>query len=649
MDQLRFEPNKRPVIICLSKASLALAQRLAGSLGADIHGHALRCPGAPHHFGKARTHIAEMFASGRPVIGICSAGILIRAVAPYIRHKSSDAPVLSVSENGAHVVPLIGGHHGALVLGRKVADALDASLAITTAGDLRWQASLDEPPIGWRLANPGAAARVMAQLLAGDGAYLDGEGLDDLSGWFEQIPRGSAVTLTTTRKQLVPSESQLVYCPQDIVVGAGCARGCAPDELIDLVMRELARANINAASVAMVASVDLKADEPALHALASMLAVPLRVFERDDLAAETPRLKNPSQVVFDEIGIYGVAEAAALAAAGPKGKLIHQKAKSDNATVALSQAPTVPMTHLRGRKPGRVMLVGIGPGQAEWRTPEASRMVLSADELVGYGLYIDILGAVAAHIPRRDFELGEEEARCRYALEQAATGKDIAIICSGDAGIYAMGALVYELLDRPEADGGVSDAARRVSVVTAPGISALQAAAARSGAILGHDFCTISLSDLLTPWQQIENRIHAAGAGDFVVAFYNPVSQRRRVQLATARDILIQYRGGDVPVLLASNLGRPEEKLIFRTLATLDVDEVDMLTTVMVGASSSRQINLGRGQAIYTPRGYAKHLDKASPNPDDPNPDDPNPDDPNPDDPNPLSADPESQDLETDK
>ena len=154
----------------------------------------------------------------------------------------------------------------------------------------------------------------------------------------------------------------------------------------------------------------------------------------------------------------------------------------------------------------------------------------------------------------------------------------------------------------------MTEPARRVEVVSAPGISALQAAAARSGAILGHDFCAISLSDLLTPWEAIEKRIHAAGAGDFVVAFYNPVSMRRRTQLAAARDILVEYRG-DVPVILASNLGRPDEAIKHRTLASLDIDEVDMLTTVMVGASSSRRIDLGRGSAVYTPRGYAKHLD----------------------------------------
>jgi cobalt-precorrin 5A hydrolase/precorrin-3B C17-methyltransferase len=431
-----------------------------------------------------------------------------------------------------------------------------------------------------------------------------------LKDWFKHVPRGSAVSLTVTRRQQTPAENELVYCPRDVMLGVGCARGCPADELVELVMQELAKADINAAAIAGIFSVDLKADEPALLTLASILAVPLRVFDREVLAAQAPRLHNPSDAVMDEIGIPGVAEAAALAAAGDAGVLIHPKAKSGQATMALALAPArCDPSQLPGRKPGRVMLVGIGPGQSAWRTPEASQMVLGADELVGYDLYIDLLGAIAAHIPRRDFKLGEEEARCRYALEAAATGKDVAIICSGDAGIYAMGALVYELLDRSEDQGGVSDPARRVSVVSAPGISALQAAAARSGAILGHDFCAISLSDLLTPWEQIEKRVHAAGAGDFVIAFYNPVSQRRRTQLATARDILMTYRGGDVPVILASNLGRPDEAILHRTLASLDIDEVDMLTTVMVGASTSRQLDLGRGNAVYTPRGYARHLD----------------------------------------
>ena len=417
-------------------------------------------------------------------------------------------------------------------------------------------------------------------------------------------------------------------------------------------MRELESADINQAAIAGVFSIDLKADEPAIHALAAALDVPFRVYDAQQLAAQAPNLANPSATVEREVGTPGVAEAAALAAAGEGGTLIHPKVKSTNATMALALAPH-PAASLEGcgRKTGSVNLVGIGPGKAEWRTPEASRIIQSADELVGYGFYIDLLGAAASGRVRRDFELGEEEARCRYALEQAATGKDVAIICSGDAGIYAMASLVYELLDRPAQEsaneptkerangssresaneptkerangssresanepskesangsarqGGVSPAARRVAVSTAPGVSAMQAASARTGAVLGHDFCTISLSDLLTPWEQIERRIHAAGAGDFVVAFYNPVSRRRRTQLARARDILLGCRGADTPVILAHNLGR-EESLVFCTLGELDVNMVDMMTTVIVGSSASRRVKLGLGDAVYTPRGY---------------------------------------------
>ncbi|MDB3892205.1 precorrin-3B C(17)-methyltransferase [Alphaproteobacteria bacterium] len=611
MDQLTPYVANRPVVICLSETGFVLAKRIAKAIGADIHGHAIRCPDADQTFIKARAHIATIFNTGRPIVGICAAGILIRSVAPHLGSKWSDAPVIAISETGSHIVPLLGGHHGGIVLANLIAEKIGGEAAITTAGNLQWRASLDEPPRGWRLVNRGAAGKIMAELLAGGGAYIDGECRGDLDEWLADVPRGDTVTVTVTRKQIVPESHQLVYCPQDVILGVGCARGCGTDEIMDLVMGQLGKANINAASIAAVVSVDLKADEPAIIALANMLDVPFRVFDVASLEAETPRLANPSDVVFAEIGAHGVAEAAALAAVGNDGKLIHEKRKSANATMALAKAPSAFLDELPGRKPGRVMLIGIGPGQSDWRTPEASKLIQSADELVGYGLYIDILGAIAAHIPRRDFKLGEEEARCRYALEEAATGKDVAIICSGDAGIYAMGALVFELLDRDEADNGVSAMARRVEVVSAPGISALQAAAARSGALLGHDFCTISLSDLLTPWDSIESRIHAAGAGDFVIAFYNPVSMRRRTQLAAARDILITYRGADVPVLLASNLGRPEEELKHRTLGSLDIDEVDMLTVVMVGSSASRRVELGRGSAIYTPRGYAKHLDRS--------------------------------------
>ena len=165
-----------------------------------------------------------------------------------------------------------------------------------------------------------------------------------------------------------------------------------------------------------------------------------------------------------------------------------------------------------------------------------------------------------------------------------------------------MATLAYELIDT----GELPDAARRVEVVVCPGISALQAAAARAGAPLGHDFCTISLSDLLTPWPDIERRVRAAAEGDFVIAFYNPVSRRRRSQLADARAILLDHRPAQTPVVLATNLGRPGETVRIVSLADLRVDDVDMLTVVIVGSSQTRRMRTGDGREhAYTPRGYA--------------------------------------------
>ena len=328
---------------------------------------------------------------------------------------------------------------------------------------------------------------------------------------------------------------------------------------------------------------------------------PHAFFSAKELEAETPRLANPSEVVFVEVGCHGVAEAAALRAAGPNGALVIEKQKSANATVAIARAPG-PVIDLPGRPRGRVSLVGIGPGQSVWRTPEASRLIAGSDELVGYGLYIDLLGPLAAGKLCKDFPLGGEEDRCRYALERAAEGRDIALICSGDAGIYAMGALVWELV----ATRAVSDAAQRVEITSAPGVSALQAAAARAGAPLGHDFCAISLSDLLTPREDIVRRVQAAAEGDFVIAFYNPVSRRRRELFVNAMDTLAAHRPCDTPVILASSLGRVGEVVRVVALNAVTVDEVDMMTVVIVGSSQSRRVATATGERVFTPRGYAR-------------------------------------------
>lgn len=581
-----------PVFVALTAGGADLARRLAGAHG--------RVDVFRQDFDDATGHMAEVFLSGRPLVAVASAGIVVRALAPWLSDKRGEAPVVAVAEDGSAVVPLLGGHRGANALAARLAGALGVAPSITTAGEARLGVALDAPPAGWRLDNPEDAKPAMAALLAGRPARIAGGAAAWLAPLDAERAPGEGPTVLS-----VAGAEPLVYRRQRLALGVGCARGCDPGELEGLVRKTLADAGIAAGEIAAVHSIDVKADEAAVHALANALGVPARFHDAATLEAEAPRLENPSEVVFAEVGCHGVAEGAALAAAGPGGRLVVPKRRSAAATCAVAE--TAP-GGAPGRPRGSLSVVGIGPGQAAWRTPEAMRAIAGADLLVGYGLYLDLLGPLGRGIERRAFPLGAEEERCRFALEAAGEGRRVALVSSGDGGIYAMGALVMELLDR----GGLSPAAQRVEVVHVPGISALQAASARTGALLGHDFCTVSLSDLLTPREDILRRLQAAAAGDFVVALYNPVSQRRRELLDRARDILAEARGPDAPVILAGNLGRPDERLRYRTLGGLRTEEVDMLTVVLVGSSQSRAFRGGdisagaEGWQVYTPRGYGK-------------------------------------------
>ena len=592
----------KPVVMALSRSGEETAHRVARAIDAQVHGREGRVNAADAFFANALDHTQSLFAAGVPIIGVCASGILIRGVAPLLADKHNEPPVISVSDDGAVIVPLLGGHRGANRMAREISQALGGVAAVTTAGDVAMGVALDEPPAGYVLANPEDAKGVMAKMLGGSGVCIQGENIFDL----DSVEGG--VDLIVSGAPVAGSKGALVYHPQRFVLGLGCARNADPAEMWDQVEAVLDEAGVAAGAVAAVASIDLKGDEPAMIEVAKRLGKPLRLFSAEELEAESSRLENPSEVVFAEVGCHGVSEGAALAMVGADGFLRVSKRKTANVTVALGEAPA-PLLELQGRARGRLSIVGIGPGQATWRTPEVSRLVAEAEELVGYGLYIDLLGPLAIGKERSDFPLGGEEARCRYALEQAALGKNVALVCSGDAGIYAMGALVFELMDRGEDEMGVSDAAHRVEVVCSPGVSALQGAAARAGAPLGHDFCAISLSDLLTPRDDILRRLKAAAEGDFVIAFYNPVSKTRRTLLAEARDILLKHRPADTPVMLASSLGRPEENVRYRRLDELEVDEVDMLTVVLIGSSNSKLAQLGEGPRMYTPRGYARKID----------------------------------------
>lgn len=252
-------------------------------------------------------------------------------------------------------------------------------------------------------------------------------------------------------------------------------------------------------------------------------------------------------------------------------------------------------------------LLSTGPGASDYLPPLAVKALANSQHLVAYGLYLALLGNLTNNKQCHELPLGEEVERARLALTLASEGNTTALISSGDIGIYAMATLVFELLDQQQ-QLTKSSAWDNVTIEVIPGISAIQALASRVGAPIAHDFCTISLSDLLTPWEVIENRLQAAGKGDFVIAFYNPVSRKRQWQLEQARQILLNYREAKTPVIIGKNLTRKNEAITHTTLQDLDIKQVDMLTLVMVGNSESKRIETSQQQWVYTPRGYGKTL-----------------------------------------
>ena len=588
-------------VVVLGPGGAAVGRRICAVLpGARLYGPRTSRGDWDEAYDRVIPLLAELFAAGRPIDGLCASGILIRALAPLIDDKLVEPPVVALAEDGSVAVPLLGGHRGANALARALADALDCVAAITTAGDLRLGVALDEVPPGWHIANPERIKPIAAALLAGEPVALVEEAAR--ADW---LHAGAVHWDATARRKIrvthrtYPAETDtLILHPPVLALGIGCERFCPAEEIAALAHASLAEAGLAAEAVAAIVSIELKSDEPGIHALAQSLGVPARFLPASHLLGETARLTVRSEAAFRATGCWGVAEGAALAAAGPAGELLVLRRQSRHATCAVARAPA-PLDAARlGRARGRLAIIGIGPGDPAWRTPEASDLLDTAEDIVGYRLYLDLLGRAIEGKRRHDSAIGAEAERARLALNLAAQGGCVALVSSGDSGIYGLAALVFELVDRE---------ARRdwsaVDIVVAPGVTAMQAAASRVGAPLGHDFCAISLSDLLTPWERIRTRIEAAACADFVITLYNPGSARRPGRLAEAAQILLAHRPPETPAVIARNLGRAGETHRILRLDELADAAADMLSLVLIGSAQTRLL-AGAIPRLYTPRGY---------------------------------------------
>ncbi|GAB4543163.1 MAG: precorrin-3B C(17)-methyltransferase [Pleurocapsa sp.] len=555
-------------------------------------------------------HLAAIWQDYQAFIFCMATGAVVRLIAPLLKDKSSDPAVLVVDANGRYVVSLCSGHQGgADLLSELVARQIGATPVITGAS-----AGLNLPAIdilgflyGWRKGT-GDWTGVMAAIVRGEATEVIQDAGSNL--WSQHLPSNhpfdinsspeekitpkARIWISATQRKFAPLSDfpKVQWHPRVLWLGIGCERGTSQKLIETAIDKTCQKYHLANDAIAGIASIDLKADEGGILAVCRDRNLPFKTFSAQELQGVS--VPTPSDVVQQEVGTASVAEASAILAAENELLVTKQIFKSETEPGAVTIAVAQSNIEYTGRS-GKLYLVGTGPGHINQITPAAQTAITQADGIIGYSLYLDLIkplqrtGQIIESFP-----ITQEKQRAQRAIELAEWGLTVTVISSGDCGIYGMAGLVLEELQAIGWDG------KTPQVEILPGISALQSAASRVGAPLMHDFCAISLSDLLTPWSVIEKRLEAAASADFITAIYNPRSQKRTQQIAIAQKIFLQHRQPHTPVAIVRAAYRQDEQVTLTTLAQMLDCPIDMLTTVIIGNSSTRNY----AHWMITPRGY---------------------------------------------
>lgn len=579
-----------PAIVILGAGALDTARRIqAGYPGAQVHGLASRVA-ADVSFDELGAHLRELYARGLPIVALCAAGIVIRCIAPALADKGVEPPVLAVAEDGSAVVPLLGGLTGVNAIAREIAAQLGIAPAITTSGELRFGACVLNPPDGYALADLAQGKRFVSDLLAGASTRIDGA-----APWLDEValPRDAAAThaIRVSPEAWRGARDELVIHPRSVVVGVDGRAAQAAEPLAARIEALLDAHGLARPALAAIVAPAWAIGDAALEEAAQALHVALRFVDPG-----TPDEADTADTADTADMPAGSGAATLLARAL---RLPHaMRGASNGLACAVAPHPVDPAT--LGRARGRLTVLGLGPGGSAWLTPAARAALADATDILGYTTYVDMAGPFRADQRVHGTDNREEMQRARHAFELAAEGRRVAVVSSGDPGVFAMAAAVLEALDDTRDPQWA-----KVDLRIEPGISASLATAAQAGAPLGHDFCAISLSDNLKPWGVIETRLRHAAEADLVMAFYNPISRARPWQLDRALEIVRAHRAAGTVVVLGRDIGRPGATLATTTLGALRSDQVDMRTMVIVGSSTTRRFAIGDGREwVYTPRWY---------------------------------------------
>ena len=554
---------------------------------------------------KPADFLKNYWQKNNKLIFIGSIGVVVRLISPFVRSKEDDPAVLVMDSKAKNVVSLLGGHKsGGDLFARELASDLNA-LAIFTADSFsEKRISLDCFGEGWgwkRGGNESDWRKLMISQSRGEkNNVVQFKG----SKLWQNLEACSNYSFLEEKEKIFSENIDLYigkeetnkcsWHPPSIIIGIGCVRNTEEKMIERAISESLLKNGLSILSVSGIATIDQKNDEIGILNISKKNEWPIYFFSSIELSKV--KVPNPSNIVMSEMGTASVAEAAAILSVAEGGRLIQEKkiyhsSKDEfgGVTIALLEVEKPFAPHR-----GELHLVGSGPGELEMLTFDSRRALTRCVAWLGYTPYLNYLDSIRRHDQVRiDSELTFEKDRCQQALDLAKEGARVALISSGDSGIYGMAGLALQLW--------LNESHRsRPLFQVHPGISSFQMAAAKLGAPFMNDFCSISLSDLLTPWQQIEKRIKSAAKGDFVTAIFNPKSIKRDWQLKKAVDLLLEFRKPSTPVAIARQLGRLEENIEIYTLESLPLNKVDMLTIVVIGNSQSMVEN----NKFLTPRGY---------------------------------------------
>ena len=537
-----------------------------------------------------------------------AAGIAVRKTAPLLRDKATDPAVVSCSESGSHLIPLLSGHlGGGNRLARRLARISGGEAVITTATDTRGITAFDEAAAREQacVLNPDAIKALNAALLSGDSILFHGPQEIYERYWKEcpqvipaetggkeatETPDVPAVYWDMTAPETVGKAPALSIRSASFVLGIGCKKGTDPELLEQSAEEFLHRQGLSRSRLKALASCTLKEQEPAILALAEQWGVPFQVFTPDEL--DKVDIPTPSDAVFEKTGTHSVSEASAILASG--GTLKTPKTVC-NGSITLALAACPHGSRDTGRqKAGSVIVIGLGSGAPGQLTPEAAAAIDRCGCIAGYTRYLDFIRE-RIH-GKRMIQTGMmgEVPRCMAALEAALAGENVCMVCSGDPGILAMAGLLYELRKENERFS-------TVGIDVLPGITAANISASALGAPLQNGFCLLSLSDLLVPAEEIRANLEQSAGTALPVVLYNPAGRKRRHLLEEALNIFRNKRGGQTLCAYVKHAGRPAQQKWVGTLDEFPLEDVDMSTLVLLGGPRT----IRDGGVLFERRGYA--------------------------------------------